>query len=797
MRSTRFIAAFAAVLALFSACRQDEDYLLPAIEVETGTVEFISGSQMSVELLSTRDWMVKSKPDWVAVDPDHGKASSAPQRVTFTVLPNESYDRKGTVVFSIGLKPDSPVELFQPGAKGAKSEGTGTLEDPYTIAGVLEYIGTLGADVESPQDVYIKGKIASIGEYYSAQYGNASFQIKDEDGDVLFQVYRAKYLGNRGWKTGDTQIAEGDEVIVCGRVVNFKGNTPETAANKAFLYSLNGKSEGGGSGGGGEGTPSGSGTQADPYNVAGARAAVANLTWTSNDDYQTTDDVYVKGVISRIADNGTFGQSGTFGNASFYIKDADADAEFYAFRILYLGNKKYTSGTDIKVGDEVVICGQLMNYRGNTPETVAGKAYLYSLNSESGGGGGGEGGGSGTPSGTGTQADPYNVAAARAAVANLTWTSNDDYQSTDEVYVKGKISKIADNGTFAQSGTYGNASFYIKDEGADDEFYAFRVLYLGNKKYESGTDIKVGDEVVICGKLMNYRGNTPETVAGKAYLYSLNGTSEGGSGGGEGGEEGGETTEVKKVSVSDFNSAAVSKTQKYQLTGKVSGTINTTYGNFDLVDDTGTVYVYGLTKTDLGYGAQNDKSFESLGIKEGDTVTLIGYRGEYNGKIEVMYAYYVSHTSGSGGNDGGGSEGGDDSGAGTPSGSGTLESPYNAAAAVNAVKDLTWTSNTEYETTEEVYVKGKICEIANKGTYGESGTYGNATFFISDDGSTTGTKFQVYRALYLGNKKYESGTDIKVGDVVIIKGQLMNYRGDTPETVSGKAYLYSLNGKTE
>ncbi len=796
MRSTRFIAAFAAVLALFSACRQDEDYLLPAIEVETGTVEFISGSQMSVELLSTRDWMVKSKPDWVAVDPDHGKASSAPQRVTFTVLPNESYDRKGTVVFSIGLKPDSPVELFQPGAKGAKSEGTGTLEDPYTIAGVLEYIGTLGADVESPQDVYIKGKIASIGEYYSAQYGNASFQIKDEDGDVLFQVYRAKYLGNRGWKTGDTQIAEGDEVIVCGRVVNFKGNTPETAANKAFLYSLNGKSEGG-SGGGGEGTPSGSGTQADPYNVAGARAAVANLTWTSNDDYQTTDDVYVKGVISRIADNGTFGQSGTYGNASFYIKDADADAEFYAFRILYLGNKKYTSGTDIKVGDEVVICGQLMNYRGNTPETVAGKAYLYSLNSESGGGGGGEGGGSGTASGTGTQADPYNVAGARAAVANLTWTSNTEYESTEEVYVKGKISKIADKGTFGESGTFGNATFYIKDDGADAELYAYRILYLGNKKYESGTDIKVGDEVVICGQLMNYRGNTPETVAGKAYLYSLNGTSEGGSGGGEGGEEGGETTEVKKVSVSDFNSAAVSKTQKYQLTGKVSGTINTTYGNFDLVDDTGTVYVYGLTKTDLGYGAQNDKSFESLGIKEGDTVTLIGYRGEYNGKIEVMYAYYVSHTSGSGGNDGGGSEGGDDSGASTPSGSGTLESPYNAAAAVNAVKDLTWTSNTEYETTEEVYVKGKICEIANKGTYGESGTYGNATFFISDDGSTTGTKFQVYRALYLGNKKYESGTDIKVGDVVIIKGQLMNYRGDTPETVSGKAYLYSLNGKTE
>ena len=751
MRSTRFIAAFAAVLALFSACRQDEDYLLPAIEVETGTVEFISGSQMSVELLSTRDWMVKSKPDWVAVDPDHGKASSAPQRVTFTVLPNESYDRKGTVVFSIGLKPDSPVELFQPGAKGAKSEGTGTLEDPYTIAGVLEYIGTLGADVESPQDVYIKGKIASIGESYSAQYGNASFQIKDEDGDVLFQVYRAKYLGNRGWKTGDTQIAEGDEVIVCGRVVNFKGNTPETAANKAFLYSLNGKSEGGGSGGGGEGTPSGSGTQADPYNVAGARAAVANLTWTSNDDYQTTDDVYVKGVISRIADNGTFGQSGTYGNASFYIKDADADAEFYAFRILYLGNKKYTSGTDIKVGDEVVICGQLMNYRGNTPETVAGKAYLYSLNSESGGGGGGEGGGSGTASGTGTQADPYNVAGARAAVANLTWTSNTEYESTEEVYVKGKISKIADNGTFGESGTFGNATFYIKDDGADAELCAYRILYLGNKKYESGTDIKVGDDVVICGQLMNYRGNTPETVANKAYLYSLNGTSEGGSGGSEGGEEGGETTEVKKVSVSDFNSAAVSKTQKYQLTGKVSGTINTTYGNFDLVDDTGTVYVYGLTKTDLGYGAQNDKSFESLGIKEGDTVTLIGYRGEYNGKIEVMYAYYVSHTSGAGGNDGD-----DDGGSGQGSEIKTVSvSDFNSAAVSK---------------TQKYQLTGKV-----DGTINE--TYGN--FDLVDDTGTVYVYGLTKTDLGYGAKNDQSFKDlgIKKGDTVTLIGYRGEYNG--------------------
>ena len=29
--------------------------------------------------------------------------------------------------------------------------------------------------------------------------------------------------------------------------------------------------------------------------------------------------------------------------------------EFYVFRTLYFGGEKYTSGTDIKVGDEVIV----------------------------------------------------------------------------------------------------------------------------------------------------------------------------------------------------------------------------------------------------------------------------------------------------------------------------------------------------------------------------------------------------------------------------------------------------------
>ena len=49
---------------------------------------------------------------------------------------------------------------------------------------------------------------------------------------------------------------------------------------------------------------------------------------------------------------------------------------------------------------------------------------------------------------------------------------------------------------------------------------------------------------------------------------------------------------------------------------------------------------------------------------------------------------------------------------------GSLANPYTPLEACEAVKDLTWTSNTEYETTDDVYVAGKISKIANKARTG-------------------------------------------------------------------------------
>nr|MCR4859508.1 hypothetical protein [Bacteroidales bacterium] len=226
MRTTKLIAAFLAVAAFVSSCKQDEDYVLPSIKVASETLDFSSGTEQSLGLVASRDWMIKSKPSWIAIDPDHGEASADPQWVTVTALPNDSYDRSEEIVFTIGLA-KAAVTVTQPGAKGPVSTGSGTLEDPYSVAGVLAYIATLSADEESASNVYIKGKVASIKEEFSAQYGNGTFDLKDEDGDATFYVFRTMYLGNKKWTSGDKQVAVGDDVVVYGKVVNFKGSTPE------------------------------------------------------------------------------------------------------------------------------------------------------------------------------------------------------------------------------------------------------------------------------------------------------------------------------------------------------------------------------------------------------------------------------------------------------------------------------------------------------------------------------------------------------------------------------------------
>ena len=92
-----------------------------------------------------------------------------------------------------------------------------------------------------------------------------------------------------------------------------------------------------------------------------------------------------------------------------------------------------------------------------------------------------------------------------------------------------------------------------------------------------------------------------------------------------------------QISIDQFIQNADPNTT-YRLRGVVSNITSTKYGNFDLTDDSGKILVYGL-KTANGQSQQ----FASLGVEEGDTLTLDGKYKLYNSKPEVDPAQYVSH----------------------------------------------------------------------------------------------------------------------------------------------------------
>lgn len=273
----------------------------------------------------------------------------------------------------------------QPGEGGGSQEtpdviapaGDGSLENPFNVAKAVAYTSALAADVNSTEKFYIKGIIVSIEEAYGTQYGNGSFKISDDGTNFnTFLIYHAYYLNNQKYQEGQPQPEIGDTVVVYGNVVNFKGNTPETAQGKAYLYSCSriGSSTENPGGGDTPANPQGEGTLANPFNAAAANAYVAKLAA----DVVTEQDFYIKGKVASIEE----AYNTQHGNGSFMISDDGTSTNaFKVYRALYLENKKYEAGQkQIKVGDEVVVCGKLVNYYGNTPETQKGEAYLYSLN---------------------------------------------------------------------------------------------------------------------------------------------------------------------------------------------------------------------------------------------------------------------------------------------------------------------------------------------------------------------------------------------------------------------------------
>ena len=333
-----------------------------AIDIENNTIAK-TGGEFHVTLSNKGDGLDVKIPeeakDWLFVTGIN--ISGETSTVTFKVLPNTGGARKATVTFvttSGGKEYTAETSITQEADVLPHGENP---DDPFTVAEAIAKCKAIGSTSDGVI-YYAKGKISSISSIDTGDYGNATFNISDNGTDEnALTCFRSKYLNNEKF-TSEDQIGVGDEVVICGKLVDYKGETPEFSGN-VYIYKLKKYVPG-----------AGDGSLNNPFSAEEAIAYV---------DAGGTDAVYVKGVVSELVKGG-FGAS--YGNGSFFISDNgtkydDPLKDFEAYQVNYLGNRLWTEADpQIAVGDVVIIYGPLTTYNTTRETKGKGAAYIYSLN---------------------------------------------------------------------------------------------------------------------------------------------------------------------------------------------------------------------------------------------------------------------------------------------------------------------------------------------------------------------------------------------------------------------------------
>ncbi len=158
-----------------------------------------------------------------------------------------------------------------------------------------------------------------------------------------------------------------------------------------------------------------------------------------------------------------------------------------------------------------------------------------------------------------------------------------------------------------------SGKLYLRD--FSGETYVYKIQDFAQK------GVKEGDIITIVGKRAAYNGS-PQ-VSGAVLEVVI---------------------PVTPVTIAELLAKPDDSNTYFMISGEITSITNETYGNLYL-NDGSEIYVYGCYP---GYGATGNYRKYLLadkGIKVGDTLTVIGTKGSYNGVNELMNSIYFSHVS--------------------------------------------------------------------------------------------------------------------------------------------------------
>ena len=401
-------------------------------------------------------------------------------------------------------------------------------------------------------------------------------------------------------------------------------------------------------------------------------------------------EYYIKGVVCKIDEIDT----GSYGNATFYLSDdgsfkgsynSDGSGDgnwFEVYRAFWLNGAKFTTGNEFSIGDEITVLGVLTSYKG-TPETLqdnnagiaakvvafnpslikveetpeenipleggafdikltckgdcisatipddakswlsligiqtSGSTATVTFNAVKNNGGDRS---TGLTFATKSAGKTYTAATSITQTGSIIECSIAEYLAAAEDDTQYRISGVITS--VAQDSEKYGANLYIKD--ATGEVYIYGTTDKdGNIQTLASFGAKEGDIIEFVGKRSSYKG-TPQMSKGVFQSFKS-------------------VTPMKAADVAALADDNKADPQNYiMLTGVVTKNSNydiAPYGNFDLVDDSGSILVYGVS---TGWKGET-KKFDTLGVKEGDEITIVAYKTSYKGAAQVV-GMYVSHS---------------------------------------------------------------------------------------------------------------------------------------------------------
>lgn len=382
------------------------------------------------------------------------------------------------------------------GGEGGK-DTTVVTEKKITCAEAAELCGKLTDGSQSAETYVITGYITDVLSIISNN--QQSFWLADtKDGGKVIQAFYANF------PEGVEKFTVGTKVKITGKLAKYV-----KADGTVILEVKNPKvvimEQGGGEAG------------AEATKITCAKAV--ELCNALADNAYSVETYAVTGYITEVNGEPSRNQQ------IFWMADTkDGGKVFNAFYAnLPEGVERFV------VGSKVTVTGKLLKYvkEGTTTATPEMKNADVTIIEVGGGTVTPDQPIEGTPAGTGVENDPYNVAAALSYIQNLPA----DEKPEASVYTKGVISEVV------EMGGSGSIRFKMQDKNVNNSLLVYYCNNLGDVPFKALTDLKAGDEVVVCGKVVNFKGNTPEYAPG-AYLVSLNGKTEGEGGGSTpGGEE--------------------------------------------------------------------------------------------------------------------------------------------------------------------------------------------------------------------------------------------------------------------